>query len=74
MDDYVEVGIYANSPEGDLGDLYLEKHKLRSGEQTIKLAVSKEPDLAGIDLLRFLIEFFHVTFLRKAFSSWGIIF
>ena len=57
MDDYVEIGIYANSPEGDLGEvLHLEKHKLKSGEQTIKITVSKEPDVAGIDPNRLLID------------------
>lgn len=57
MNDYIEIGIYANSPEGDLGEiLYLEKHKLRSGEQTIEIIVPKEPDVAGIDPNRLLID------------------
>ncbi len=57
MNDYVEIAIYANSPQGDLGEvLYLKKHQLRSGEQTIKIKVPKEPDLAGIDPNRLLID------------------
>ncbi|UJH92360.1 hypothetical protein LZ575_07485 [Antarcticibacterium sp. 1MA-6-2] len=56
MNDFVEIAVYANSPEGELGELlYLKKH-LKSGEQTIKITVSKEPDLAGIDPNRLLID------------------
>lgn len=57
MNDYVEIAIYSNSPEGDLGELlYLRKHQLSSGLQTLKIKVSKEPDLAGIDPNRLLID------------------
>jgi hypothetical protein len=57
MNDYVEIAIYGNSPDGDLGELlYLRKHQLRSGSQTLKIKVSKEPDLAGIDPNRLLID------------------
>lgn len=51
---YLDVGIF---PEGndDLGDydlpqpLYLEKHLIQSGEQTITVRVSGEPARVGID-------------------------
>jgi aminopeptidase N len=57
MNDYIEVAIYGNSPDGDLGELlYLRKHQLSSGLQTLKIKVSKEPDLAGIDPNRLLID------------------
>ena len=45
MDDWVEVGVYAENGE----PLYLQKHRLGAGKQTITLTVSGEPDRAGID-------------------------
>ncbi|MDX1751771.1 MAG: M1 family aminopeptidase [Salinimicrobium sediminis] len=51
MDDWIEIGIYgmpqAAESTGEL--LYLNKHKLKSGEQTIVINVPKEPGNAGVD-------------------------
>ena len=57
MDDYIEVGIYADSPKGELGEeLHLQKHRISGGKQTIKITTSKLPDVAGIDPNRLLID------------------
>jgi hypothetical protein len=51
MDDLVEIGVFAESPDGErLGEpLYLRKHRLRSGPQTITVTVPRRPARAGID-------------------------
>ena len=57
MNDYIDLAVYANSPEGGLGELlYLETHKLKAGEQVVTIEVSQEPDLAGIDPKHLLID------------------
>ena len=43
MDDWVEVGVF------DEGEPYLEKHRIRSGKQTITVTVPHKPTRAGID-------------------------
>jgi hypothetical protein len=57
MDEWVEIGVFA-AGEGDaLGEpLYLERHRIRRGEQTIRITVSREPARAGIDPYRRLID------------------
>lgn len=51
MDERVEIGIFA--PGGDGGELseplYVQKHRIRSGEQTITVTVPRKPLRAGID-------------------------
>lgn len=55
--DYIEIGIYGNSPEGDLGEvLHLKKHRLKKGKQRLEITVGQKPDLAGIDPNRLLID------------------
>ena len=51
MNDLVEIGIFAPAQEGEgLGKtLYLRKHRIRSGRQTIMLMLPEKPDRAGID-------------------------
>jgi len=51
MDDWVEIGLFADGERGDeLGrPLYRQKHRIRSGEQTITVTVSEKPVLAGVD-------------------------
>ncbi len=51
MDEWVEIGIFAPAEGGEeLGkSLYVRKHRIRSGEQTITLTVPGKPILAGID-------------------------
>ena len=51
MNDLVEIGIFAPAQEGEgLGKtLYLQKHRIRSGKQTITVMLPVRPDRAGID-------------------------
>jgi len=43
MDDWVEVGVFC------AGESYLQKHRIRSGTQTITVTVPQKPARAGID-------------------------
>jgi hypothetical protein len=43
MDDWIEVGAF------DEGEQYLQKHRIRSGKQTIAVTVPQKPTRAGID-------------------------
>jgi ABC-2 type transport system permease protein len=45
MDEWIEIGVYAQNGEV----LYLQKHRIGAGKQTITVTVSREPDRAGID-------------------------
>lgn len=51
MDDLVEIGVFR---EGD--QLYLNRHRIRSGRQTVTITVPREPSRAGIDPWRKLID------------------
>ncbi|GHA56324.1 ABC transporter permease/M1 family aminopeptidase [Pontibacter akesuensis] len=56
MHDWVEVGVFAAS-EKELGKpLYLQKHRIRSGVQTITVKVKKKPSRADIDPNYLLID------------------
>jgi hypothetical protein len=58
MNDWVQVGVFAPTGRGaDFGDeLHLQMHRIRSGEQTITVTVSREPSHAGIDPYHLLID------------------
>jgi hypothetical protein len=57
MDDYVEIGVFAPGTGDGLGPpLYLKRHRIRSGNQTIRVSVAREPASAGIDPYRKLID------------------
>jgi hypothetical protein len=57
MDDWVEIGIFAPGEGDALGEaLYLQRHRIRSGAQTISITVPREPARAGIDPQRKLID------------------
>ena len=57
MDDVIEIGVFAPGSGGALGEpLYLKRHRIRSGTQTITITVPKEPARAGIDPYRKLID------------------
>ena len=52
MDEWVEIGIFgaAEQGRGELSSpLHLQKHRIRSGQQTITVTVPRKPLLAGID-------------------------
>jgi ABC-2 type transport system permease protein len=58
MDDWVEIGVFApTEDETKSGEpLYLQMHRLVSGQQTITVTVPKKPARAGIDPSRLLID------------------
>ena len=57
MNDLVEVGVFAPATNGGRGaPLYLARHRIRSGEQTIRITVRDRPGGAGVDPDRRLIE------------------
>lgn len=48
MDDLVEVGIFAPGEGDRLGaPLYLQRHRIRSGEQTIRITVPRSAHAEG---------------------------
>jgi len=51
MTEWIEIGVFApNENGGELATpLYLQKHRIRSGAQTITVTVRGRPVLAGID-------------------------
>lgn len=57
MDDLVEVGVFAATEDGGLGEpLHLQPHRVRSGAQRIAVTVPSEPARAGIDPRHLLID------------------
>jgi ABC-2 type transport system permease protein len=58
MNEWVEVGVFAPTGRGsEFGEtLYLRRHRIRSGEQTITVTVPRRPSDAGIDPYLVLID------------------
>ncbi len=55
MNDWVEVGVFA-PVENVEKPLYLRKHRVRSGKQTVTLTVPRQPARAGVDPYHLLID------------------
>jgi hypothetical protein len=55
MNDWLEVGIYEEGKGLD-EPLYLQMHRIRSGEQTIKVTVPRKPERGGIDPNHLMID------------------
>lgn len=53
MHDWIEVGVFA---AGNDDPMYLTRHRIRSGTQTIRIVVPQKPSRAGVDPSRKLIE------------------
>jgi len=51
MDDWLEMGVFGED------ESYLQKHRVRSGQQTITLTVPRKPTRAGIDPRHLLSDF-----------------
>lgn len=52
MEEWIDIALFANHPDDSApeeGPLYLQKHKLTSGENRLKVKVAKRPQVAGID-------------------------
>jgi hypothetical protein len=58
MKDWVEIGVFGPAKEGkEVGKpLYLAKHRIGAGKQTIQVTVPSQPARAGIDPRHLLIE------------------
>jgi ABC-2 type transport system permease protein len=58
MDDLVEIGLFAGeAAPGDPGEpLYLARHRLTGGRQSISVTVPRPPARAGVDPYRWLID------------------
>ncbi len=59
MDEPVEIGVFSDDSVGADGlgkQLYLQQHRIRSGQQTITVTVPTRPARAGIDPYRKFIE------------------
>lgn len=58
MNDLVEIGVFAPAAGGEArgAPLYLRRHRLRAGRQTITVTVPRRPAQAGIDPLNKLIQ------------------
>lgn len=58
MNDWIEIGVFGPPEKGKESDkvLYLQKHRIRTGKQTISLTVPKKPTRAGIDPNNLLID------------------
>jgi len=53
MNDFVEVGVFT---PGKNDAIYHVRHRIRSGKQTIRIIVPRQPSRAGLDPYRKLIE------------------
>ena len=58
MDDWVEVGVFAPAEKGEEPGKppYLQKHRIRSGQQSITVTVPSRPTHTGIDPNYLLID------------------
>jgi ABC-2 type transport system permease protein len=58
MNDRVEIGVFTGDEKGENSGnpLYLQKHRIRSGKQTITVTVPGKPARAGIDPYHLLVE------------------
>lgn len=53
MDDFIEVGVFVSDNDAPI---YMARHRIRSGKQTIRIIVPREPSRASVDPFRKLIE------------------
>lgn len=57
MSDWVDIGVYGESEEEDKDRLiYLKRHKVETGESTVKIILDELPVKAGIDPINKLID------------------
>lgn len=58
MEDWVEVGVFAAAGEGEASGraLHLQKHRVRSGRQTVTVTVPRKPVRGGLDPNHLLID------------------
>jgi ABC-2 type transport system permease protein len=57
MNDWIQIGVYEQPGKTkEAQHLYLQQHRIRSGEQRIEMEVAGKPDAAGIDPNRLLMD------------------
>ena len=56
FNDWIDIGLYGKNVAGKDSLLYLQKHLLVPGEQSINVRVSKKPVKAGVDPLNIMID------------------
>jgi ABC-2 type transport system permease protein len=59
LDDWIEVGVFANGPSGKERDekvLYLQRRHITEAEPRITVTVDQQPDEAGFDPYNKLID------------------
>lgn len=59
VDEWIDIGVFAEPEKGKhetSRPLYVRKHKLRSGEQRIRVIVDGVPTRAGVDPMLRLID------------------
>jgi ABC-type transport system involved in multi-copper enzyme maturation permease subunit len=55
-DDWIDIGVYAESEDGEEHLIYLEKHKITNQVTELEILVNHKPSKAGIDPLLNLID------------------
>ncbi len=55
FDDYIDIGVFAKNGKDDKV-LYLQKYRMRSGQNTFEVIVDQRPEFAGIDPMNKLID------------------
>lgn len=56
MEDWIDVGVYGESEDDKDRLIYLKKHKIKEGQNTITLLLDEKPVRAGIDPINKLID------------------
>jgi aminopeptidase N len=56
MNDWIDVGVFGETEDGEETILYLEKHRLQGGEQQLEIVVDELPVRAGVDPYNKLID------------------
>ncbi|MFB0948385.1 MAG: aminopeptidase, partial [Spirosomataceae bacterium] len=54
--DWMDVGVYTEGKDGQEKLIYLKKHLIKSGANTIKVIVDKKPSMGGVDPVNKLID------------------
>jgi hypothetical protein len=60
LDERIEVGLFTAEPGRDAFDksnvILMERHRIRSGRQSLKFVTERKPTFAGVDPYNFYID------------------
>lgn len=56
INDWIDIGIYAQNEDGDERLIYMKKHQFTNDETSLEITVDKKPSSAGVDPLNKLID------------------